>query len=487
MKKRLTIFALCMALISGAILRTAWFLERGAPRYFSSPDEIRADALGQFGELFYRALEPIPDLTTTSRVPSFVIDDSEAGRVSVKWIEEETSNNIAEFGDRIDADPKTQAFTLPNGQVIRLVGFAYSPKRKKLLDEDDPERWGRTEKITWYDPVSLQPIADPESVGLEQEVNVDDRNGLLFAFDCSDRKARPVRWHSLRLHDERTTAVVANSSSRHANKHSIMVYQLRLNIVHNTSLRLLLPVSYGDPEVKQVNLDEKQPSLRFGGDAVEISLLYSRDGDKNSSSSSGRGVGMETTAGFGYRDAKPGGNRSQSFSVVSVWPQVQGNSLQFLREKDKSWQNFHPNNPVNAVSYDAKLAELGQQKWRRFPKQARGVFKLKEIPGLPELKNLFDAEIGPVRFKYDGDFRKAIAGPTLLQWDYHKTSIPSSEFPIVFDDPTVTPDQLLADYEKRIGIKLEVDQTNHEITDEVDSWRKRLKKWWQRTLSGIFP
>jgi hypothetical protein len=476
-----------MLLIFGAVLGIAWILDRGAPRYFSSPDEVRAAALVKFNELFFLAPEPIPDLTTVSRVPEFVIDDSDAEQVSVSWTEEESSNDIAEYGDRIDADPKTQSFVLPNGQVIRLVGIAYSPKRKKLFDEGDPERWGSQEQITWYDPVLLQPIADPQAVGLEADAHVRESSELLLAFDCSDREARPVRWHWLRLHDERTMAVVANSSSRQTNKHDIMVYQHRLNIAHNTALRILLPISYGEPEVKQIDPNATEQAIRFGGDAVEFSVLYSRDGYQGGSSSTGRGIGTEAQVGFRFRDAKPGANQSQSFSVVSVWPQVQGNSLQYLDENKKSWRNFYPNNVVNAIRYKGKLAEMGPRKWRRFPKLARGVFELKEIPGLPELKNLFKAEVGPVRFEYDNQFREAISGPTLLQWGYHKTSIPRAEFPIVFDDPRVTPGQLLAEYEKRIGIRLDVDDANHTVTGEGDSWLERVKKWGQRMLRRIFP
>lgn len=487
MIKRLIIFVFCLVALSVAIVGVAVLLDgRGSP-HFSSPDEVRANAVSRFDELFVHAPGVIPDLSKVPVIPGFSTDDSKPGEVKVTWKQEESQNDIDMFGDRIEADPALQSFALPNGQVVRLIAVAHSPGLKKLYENDDPERWGQHGKITWCDPVSLQPIADPESLGLEQEVDIDEHQALFLALRCSDLENRPVRWHWIRMFDERTQASVANSSSRHGNKQGVVIYRHRLKIFHTTPLRLLLPISYGKAEVKEIDLTQADSVARFGGDAVEISIVASYAGEKYSSSQSYAGSSGESVSTYRYREAKPDRDWSQSFSLVSVWPQVQGKRLQFLGEDGKNWRDFHPNNIINAVSHDQKMNQLGTQKWRRLPQQVRGVFYLEGIPGLPELDNLFEAEIGPIRFAYENQFREAITGPTLLDWGYHEKSIPSSEFPITFDDPAITPAQLLAQYENRIGEKLEVDQGDHRITGESDSWLVRLDKWWQKARSRFFP
>lgn len=485
MKKRLIVFANGVVLLCCVILGTAWVIDGLSSPYFSAPDEVREHALSQFDEYFVDAPRPIPDLKSAPAVPSFQMDDSKKGLVTVRWSDSTKRAGVESFGDRITANPATQSFSLPNGQEVRLVGVAYSPKPQQLPELNSTSRWRRREKITWYDPASMKPITDPESVGLERKMYVDFDHELLLAFHCKDLEARPVRWHGLRLSDERTKASVSTSSHRITNTNGIVVYKHRLSIFHSTPVRILLPISYGEVEEQEFDLKTPNQTVQFGGDAMEFTVLLSRDGEQNSRGLSSYGASNE--ADFFYKDSELDSRREKSFSLISVWPPVQGNTLQYFEESNNSWRVFYAQGGIVSVTHKHTMPEMMPQKWRRFPQLARGIFELKGIPDLPDLDNLFTAEVGPLRFKYNSEFRDAITGPILFEWNFREKSIPNSEFPIEFADPSITPEQLLAEYQKRIGMQIVIDDTNHELTEEKDPWLVRLKQWWQRTTRRLFP
>lgn len=457
MKKRLTIYAsISIGFICVLGLILIWFYPRSFQSRFSSSTSIRPHALAHYGKYFENDRKKFYDYPIIGEPSDPELDFSQTNALKVVWHETASSDLVGEYGVIKEADPETQKVELPNGQVLSLVAIARSPNPTRLIREQDPEYYGRSYQVEWLDPVTYEPIEDLESFGLPEKLDVGRHQQLMLAFQLTDQDEKPVRWQWAGIFDEVTKISVADSYSRQDFKQNT-VYELKLNVHHDTPLRISLPLAFGSREIKKMDISNDGGSILFDQTKTQIQFLTTIDGYSNGSS--WRSNGDKFEASFRYIEGNRNSKKGSSFSLFRIFPKFHMHALEYLAlDSADKWRSVHPNHDLVRIRHDVNKVDATELEWRQYSEFACFTFKLPSIPGLKKVRNLFDVELGPIVITYDSEFSQIISKATGLHWQFYSASIPREKFPIEFPDPSTTPRDLLDYYEAQIGQELFVDQ-----------------------------
>ncbi|NNE90585.1 MAG: hypothetical protein HKN23_02970 [Verrucomicrobiales bacterium] len=485
MKKALTILGISVGIIFLTVLVIAFVVANRESEYFSPPDEPRAWAASRYDSFFNDPRQTLPVLSTASSPPNFEIDDSDPAEVKIKWAPEILPHQIGAYGERIDAGAGQTEITLPNGQIIRLMAIAYV-RQPNALGSVDSQYDNRNVTLTWHDPLTLEPISDPESLNLPPSEDVQQRAELFLAFSCSDFKKRPIRWHWARMFDNQTSQNFGSSMSMYG-RENVQIYSTHLHRFHSSPLRLALPVSYGEPEIRELDAAKPKSKTTFTYGPAEVTTLWAGNGHQGGSSS--RSDGGLSVSGYRIRPATER-SYSQSFSLIYIHPVMQGYTMEsrrVSRDGKLSWSPIYPNSGIINLYHHVPLEKIAPVKIRQYPHLATGLFHVTGIPDLPKLDNLFDAKVGPIQFRYEHDIRQFIEQTTALQWNlHHSHSIDRSRFPLKFPDPETTVIDVLKEFEALIGTELAVDPLTYQIGDPKLSPFEKFKNWVADKLRRVF-
>jgi len=298
---------------------------------------------------------------------------------------------------------------------------------------------------------------------------------LVLAFRCEDTESRPVQWRFTDTRNARTLTRLGFSQSGFEDG-GTNCYGTELDLNHNIPVDLCVSLGFGEAEsvfLSPAVHDAANPA-RFPSGAAEISVLFSTNGCL--SSSSWGGVRQE----YAWSLAPPD-SFQQSLFFLRVWPEalvplIEARTWRSQSENAGGWTACANNGRLFAFEAPVRMEDLQKVEARRFPNLAHCVFHLAGLPDLPEAKNLFATDCGPVRFRQGGDLRNAIAVATGTDFEADYARMDSMEFPIEFQ--SVTPAQLLDLIEAKTGTAYYLDRKNHRITHrKPPGVLHRIKQW----------
>lgn len=477
MKKGAVIFGSLLVLIFAALAIVVTVAISKAPSRFVSPSDEREWARAEFDRLF---------ITSTGSLPLLPSDPPAVRKMTekknkVEFVFDSISRDkreLTRFGNRIDTPPGDTAAILPDGNTLRFLGVAtYFPEKlhERFLN-------GNVE-LVWHNPATLEPLDDSTARerNLESTSRLDlSERAIVLAFDLSEPDL-PHRWQSINTRNSDTLCRVHSSSSSQT-RENVRYCALELNLYHQSAMDLLISISHGKPETQTVDfasLPLNKPVF-FDSGNVQLSVPFRSDGNQNSSSHSHGGPsGKRDTIGFGWTKSS---SYRKSFAIIDCWPPAQGSQFEWRTTSgDKNndyWRGNFGNDGVSSIDFITKLAETGPSEIRHFPDVTHVAFHLDAIPGLPKLKNLFEVNSGPIRFKYGSDARNFLESATQTRVTWHGKVWPDSSLPIEFEN--ITPAELIAKAETLNGIQLHVDSD----AQKIEEWKpkpllERLSDWFK--------
>ncbi len=474
MKKRIFIFAGVFVVIFAAIAIVAAVVGARPTSMAAAPEDVREWARESYEELFTGPLGKFPTLKTNP-VPSYTIDTSKPDKVKIEWENTDDSRSMSQFGIRVDAGAGGREVKLPDGQTLTFVAVGVHFQGDPMISKYEGE-------VTWYDPSTLEPITDPDALGLpvKMQVNADKRE-LITVFSISD-SAKPVRWHFLQAKDGKNLASIHSSSSFQA-INDMRFYSLELDIFHQTSVDLLLSISYGEPEVKVIDLrknDLTTPVMFAGGDA-QIAIMELRNGNQNSSGWGG-GTGNRYHE---FRWSKAGSkSREKSFGLIGVWPSIHAQLMEWRLKGQATgknqWRSVYGRNGFEKIGFPTELSGISEIEVRYFPKVVHSVFRLAEIPGAREVDNQFAQETGPITFEYRSELGRFVSKVTQTSGLNIYDIWPQTAFPMELDN--TSPAALVKEAEARSGKKFYFNSSTLKFEEPPAPLTERLADW----LKGIF-
>ncbi|NNE92596.1 MAG: hypothetical protein HKN23_13195 [Verrucomicrobiales bacterium] len=476
MKNRFAGFAILFFLLLAGLGLVAVIFSGKTKTRFSPSKVERPWAADDYREFLVDPLQPTPSLV--SPAPTFNVDDSKTGEVEVTWLTPHGIPKLGLFGDRIEAGPGIAEVRLPNGQIVRIKGIAIMPvlptnqRGKTAADRKRP--------VDWRNPASLDPITEPESVGLPETWGTNTVQRFLIPLEATDSQEKPVRWQTCKLFNNETKQRLGSGTSV-VRMSGHMIYAVDLNMFHTAPLSLVVPICYGETE--EISIDPtKKGTMRFTRHPAEIGFLTARDGRLNGSSWGGSG--SESLTRFRYESTTRKGDW-QSFSLMTVWPSVLAVMIDRFEPRDGGkgrWARVTANGGLHSVGHLKPISEVESIRLRQYPNLACCVFQIPGLPGKPAATNLFDVKIGPLKIDGSYEFNELMEDATALQWNVpHRGSL-SHHFPLVFDDPDVTPGELLAEYERLTGQEVEVNSVDLKLEAPEPNWLKRFENWLDSTF-----
>ncbi len=469
MKKRVIIFFGIIVVIFAAIAIVAAFAGARPTSMIASPDVIREWARDEYDKLFTGPLDTFPTLKSHP-ISSFSLDTSKPESVKIEWRDTDDDRSLYQFGTRVDGGVGGREVKLPDGQIITLVAVGtYFP--------GDPMVSKYQAEMTWYDPATLEPIEEPAGLGLPPKMDVDADDRKLIAVFSTSKPATPVRWHFLQAKDGRNLAPIHNSS-RFQVVDNMQVYMLDLNIYHQTSVDLLLSISYGEPELKVVDLRKNDLStpVMFAGGNAQLAVFFLQDGDQNSAGWGGSGDNKHHE--FRWKPARAK-SREKSFAVIGIWPSVHSNQMEW-RMKDhpkgeQRWRSVYANDGFEELSFPTDLSGVNEIEIRYFPHVAHSIFRLAGIPRAPEVTNLFTHQTGPITFEYQSQPGQFISKSSQTTGLNLYNVWPQSSFPLKFDN--TSPAALLKEAELLSGKQFYLNPDTLKFEDPPAPWTERFKEW----------
>ncbi len=478
MKKGPVIFGSLLLLIFVALSIIVAIAVSNAPSHFVSPTGEREWARAEFDSLFVTPTSPLPLLPTDPPI----VRKMTKKKNKVEFVFDEISRErweITGFGKRVDSAPGVTSVKLPDGNTLRFLGVAtYFPD--KIYERHAN---GKT-NLVWHDPGTMEPLDDSTitKLKLERSTRVDlSEQKLVLAFDLLDPEL-PHRWQSISTRNADTLCRIHSSSSSQTREKN-HYFTLDLNAYHQSAVMLLISLFHGKPETQAIDLATLPPNkpVVFASGNVQFMIPFKSDGNQNSTKFGGVTPRSKSKIGFGWDEKSS--SYQKSFAIIDCWPAVQSRQIEWRLtnpsdSKNGYWRGNFSDEGLSSLDFTTKLAKTGPLEFRLLPEVTHVAFRLDSIPGLPVVKNLFEAKSGPIHFEYRSDARRFLAAATQSQVNWHGKVWPDSSLPIEFVN--ITPSEIIAQAEALNGIQLHVDPETYQITE----WKpkpllERLNDWFK--------
>lgn len=460
------LLALPLVVVLGII-----FLMDPGDRWESDPSTIRPWALVSEYE---RTLSPstrwaLPALADLP-LPAVEVVDSEKGI-------EITGSKMVEFRN----EPFHELFfadangsvTLPDGTRLTLEAIAL------LLPSDVREGDERTYskgRPEWVDPGSGQPyVGDPGAPWWQKERSL-PRDQPRLQIHVKKEGEVPLCWHAPRIFDERTR-VSLNSVSSYSEAETDGDFWAGLHTWHQTSVEISVPFAYGPVEERV--LEMRQGATVEFGPAARVEVLRLIPGRISSSEWGG---GSDRFRSFFHRPTDETSTNPERSAILFVWPPPAAVMIETLTPDGKGDGLLHGNDGVANLNQSGEKTTATEVRLRHYPRLGRAVFRLPELPRLPEVDNLFATPIPKLRIDHENEWLAHVADAVEARQIHSGagTPLPNSLFPMEVED--TTPGKLLAEYERQSGKPVYFDDDTFELTTQPPPGLvEKIREWWRST------
>jgi hypothetical protein len=228
------------------------------------------------------------------------------------------------------------------------------------------------------------------------------------------------------------------NSYGYAAERNTFCYEGEIGLWHQTPLEIGVTIAIGPTETFSMEPKENA-ELRYPGGFLKLVAIADGGSGGFSSSSDGRTNVVSISLGSDTRDDRA------SFVFLS-WPTASDLPLdiELLDDAGKPLPNYGSSSGSNVLVPSVRGAadEVKEIRIKYYPKVYRIIFKLPELPGLPEenrdLKNLFDARVPYMRLQQQWSVDDALR--RLTQMNIFMGSLPLNPtniyYPIIYTNRT---------------------------------------------------
>ncbi|MFT6109840.1 MAG: hypothetical protein ACJA2W_002763 [Planctomycetota bacterium] len=370
------------------------------------------------------------------------------GSISVQWPTNHSDENIDwSYYERVEVGPSMEA-RLPHlpGATVKLL-------------------YWRVGAGLWLSPVDGLPV-DPQPIWTFERDAPDASAGFVL-----EAKGDALRFHGATLFDRKTKVALSRSSSYgFTSKGS---EELRIDhscqVMHRADLLLELPLTYGQPEIKELELVDGE-TLTFGVHAKAQFVARGAGRIRSHGSThgglTGRVVNIKWDPSAGSSDA--------GWAAIAFSPQGLASKFQARVTGESTWRSLFGGNQVpllQGVPPSAESVEL-----RYLPHAARLQFSLPPAASLPAVKDLLQVNLGDVKFDAPHELQSALAD--YLQVDPSsagKLDLEKLTYPLMLKN--ATPQDLMNLIRKRATPLAYVDTDQFIFRTTHDSVAQRFKSW----------
>ncbi len=268
-----------LAIVAIVLPVTGFLYHLSNPREFfvsskqARPSNFKVDgSTPTYRELFLDSLVADEALSTNAPISSFQVTGNKI-EAQIKDPSEKSAS--CSVGKRYQTRKGTSNIFLPTGQSIKLLAIA-----RNRIEDIQPEGENLV-PATWFDPLSLSEISNPEKLGLTETPYVWRYYGtLVVAFEMPEEEAgRSIQWHNPHAFDRHMQTRV-HEMARWRKLNGILYYALDYRRILSSPIDIHLTIGCGEPEEVDVDIrqsSQKTPAI-FKGTGTQLSVFHFTDG-----------------------------------------------------------------------------------------------------------------------------------------------------------------------------------------------------------------
>ena len=467
----IALLILVLMLLGGVV----WMWSSQA-RLYSDPNAPRTNDSYLRAHALAEKLPPVP----TNFFSSVVVDQSSSNQIQI-W-----SPGSFQTPD-IDYEPlkvlevdSSQTANLGAGSIrLACIGVAHSLIRTNI-------DWSTSIPATYYMP-DLHPATAEETAGIVPHYDrklqfYGDFPSASFYFVCSNLSG--FKTLNFTAFDARTHHPLTQgySSSYLSN---VFWFSPTVRLWHQTPVELIVTVATGPAQTFTI-APRSGAEIQYPGGVIRVLAVTDLELGGTSSRSDGRTnhVTMRVETGPRFDRGRP-----RSTFLFYSWPNARlRGEIEHYGHDGKKLQTYGGGTSGHLINSRivAEVEEVKEIRFQYYPNIYRLVFKIPELPGLPEqnrnLENLFDVYVPSMHFQYEHHFQDNI--PQLVQMSYASLPLTFSNafFPIIRTNTTARAlfqelgsmlanreDQLVADPEKN-----KIEARPHPLYALVQKFKKKL-------------